>query len=588
MELKALQFIKKNINYCFLTLLMMSMANLLFMHYQFLLTVGLESGPNNWGPIDNLLACLIDVSVLLLASWILTCFRLRMALIITFVVTWLWSFSNIFYSRFFFRYLTLSAVGQVGNMTDSTVTDSLLEGFQIIDLFYPLMALLFFFLYRRNRHCDVKQKSVSTIGALWLCVLSMVLAIHSLYAFYHKNSLMCELKKSIFSPSMDDILWPNSTVYHKGTVRKLFLEPLTHSVSARQQLSEEQKREIEEEYTDLSQRQTHRTVPEYVKNTIFILVESYMTSLIDQIIDGKEITPNLNKLKRDSTIYYNGNMRPNVSIGRSSDGQLIYMCGLLPLRSEITVSKAKDISLIGLPELMKMANPDLYSYTIIPNTPTCWEQQSMTAEYGFDRLFSVFDYEAETRFSVSGSCLNDEQVFSYASQKDKQNSKPFLSLILTVSTHQPYNKHEECGFNISDSRLPQKYKNYLINCHYADIQIGKYLDWLRHSGLYDNSLIVITSDHEPPFNFMDMDGKLSKNLPLFIINGGITNEDTWNGECNQLDVFTTILDILGIESQWRGLGHTLLNKNYKNSVTEKKQMMSEWIINSDYFSEKSP
>lgn len=172
---------------------MMSMANLLFMHYQFLLIIGLESGPNNWGPIDNLLACLIDVSVLLLVSWLFTCFRLRLALAVTFVVTLLWSFSNIFYSRFFFRYLTLSAIGQVGNMTDSTVSSSLLEGFQSIDLFYPLMALLFFYLYRRYRHCDVKPKSIRTIGALWLCVLSMVMAIHSFYAFYHKNSLMCEL-----------------------------------------------------------------------------------------------------------------------------------------------------------------------------------------------------------------------------------------------------------------------------------------------------------------------------------------------------------------------------------------------------------
>ena len=86
-----------------------------------------------------------------------------------------------------------------------------------------------------------------------------------------------------------------------------------------------------------------------------------------------------------------------------------------------------------------------------------------------------------------------------------------------------------------------------------------------------------------PFNFMDMVGKLSDKLPLFIINGGICNENAWNGECNQLDVFTTILDILGIESQWCGLGHTLLNKNYKNSVTQKKQMVSEWIINGDFF-----
>ena len=143
----------------------------------------------------------------------------------------------------------------------------------------------------------------------------------------------------------------------------------------------------------------------------------------------------------------------------------------------------------------------------------------------------------------------------------------------------------QCEFEITDSSLPHKYINYLINCHYADAQIGEYIRSLKESGLYNNSLIIIVSDHEPPLAFMDMEGQLSNDLPLFIINGGFDKMDVWNGECNQLDVFTTILDIMGIKSQWRGLGYTLLNKNYNNSVTQEKQKLSDWIIYGNYFGE---
>ena len=83
-----------------------------------------------------------------------------------------------------------------------------------------------------------------------------------------------------------------------------------------------------------------------------------------------------------------------------------------------------------------------------------------------------------------------------------------------------------------------------------------------------------------------MQGKISREIPIFIVNGGIDNDNAWLGECNQLDVYTTLLDILGIQSTWRGLGHTLLNKNYQNSVTGDIQEMSDWIIYSDYFSKK--
>ena len=575
---------KNHINAEFLLMFMMSMTNMIFLHQYFLHTIDLEVGCYVSSFFDNLLACLIDVTFVLFVSWIITLRRLRASLVITFVITLLWSFCNVFYARFFHQYLSWSSIGLAGNLSDPIVLDSMTAGFRLIDLYYPLAIILFCWIFIHSKYHDVKGKSLQSLLYIWFSCLFIGLGVHSLYVFHPHISFVYELEKTVFTPAKMDSMWPNWTVYHKGFFRKLFVDQLKRK--SKIELTKEQESAIDKEYSDHSQRITERTAPNNINNVIFILVESYLSVTSDLVVDGQEITPNLNKLKRDSNVYYNGHMIPNVSIGESSDGQLIYMAGLLPLHSEITVSKAKKNSIIGLPEQIKKAYPDLQSLTIIPTNPSLWDQQAMSDSYGFDKLYSMLDYQEEMKDNENGAFLTDEMIFRYASKKDVSNQPPFFSLILTMSMHQPFNSFVEHGFHIIDKSLPQEYKNYLTNCHYTDIQIGKYLDDLKDKGLYDNSLIIIVSDHDAHPDYLGMDGKISREIPIYIVNGGIDNSNAWSGECNQLDVYTTILDIMGIQSRWHGLGHTLLNKNYQNSVTGDIQEMSDWIIYSDYFSNR--
>ena len=523
---------RKYINTEFFVLFIMSLMNLLFVHYYFLLTIDLEVPCFKSSLIDNFIACLLDVSVVLLIAWIITLRRLRLSLAITFIVTLVWSFCNVFYARFFHQYLSWSSIGQAGNLTDGAVIDSMLAGFEWTDLYYPLMAILFGWFLIRTWHQDLTMKSLRTTIIIWLCSFVIGLAAHSLYFFHPKYGFVYALEKTMFTPEKMDSMWPNWTVFHKGFFRKMVVDQLTRDSEI------------------------------------------------------KEITPNLNKLKHDSTVYFNGHMRPNVSIGESADGQYIYMAGLLPLHAEITVSKAKHNEIIGLPEQMKKIHSDLHSHTIIPTNPTLWEQQPMSEAYGFDYLYSMLDYQAEMKDNENGEFLTDGMIFKYAAYKDQVNNQPFFSLILTMSMHQPYNSFVKHGFEVTDKSLPQAYKNYLNNCHYFDMQIGKYFEELKNKGLYDNSLIIIVADHDARPRYLDMEGKISDDIPIYIINGGFDPSSAWDGECNQLDVYTTILDIMGVESKWRGLGHTLLNKNYQNSVTGKTQEISDRIIFSNYFSQE--
>lgn len=574
----------KHINSYFLTLFMMSVVNLLFVHHYFLQTIGLEVGCFKSSLVDNLIACLLDTTFILFISWLITMRRLRMSLAITFVFTLIWSFVNAFYARFFHQYLNWSSIGQAGNLSDTSVINSMLAEFHTIDLFFPLMAVLFVWSYFRSGKEDLKYKSLRTLIMTWIVFATLGVIAHASYIFHPHYGVVYALEKTMFTPKKMDSMWPNWTVFHKGFFRKLVMDPLTRDSEVK--LTKEQEEEIENAISDHSQRITKRTAPNHIKNVIFILVESYLSVTSDLVVDGKEITPYLNKLKHDSTVYFNGHMRPNVSIGESADGQFIYMAGLLPLHSEITVSKAKRDTIIGLPEQMKKIFPDLKSYTLIPTNPSLWEQQPMTEAYGFDNLYSMIDYQAEIDHDNDGF-LSDSMIFNYASYKDKSIQQPYFSLILTMSMHQPYDAFEQHGFEVTDKNLPQRYKNYLNSCHFFDMQIGKYFEELKEKGLYDNSLIIIVSDHDARPRYLDMEGKISDDIPIYIINGGFNPAEACEGECNQLDVYTTILDIMGIDSKWRGLGHTLLNKNYQNSVTTETQELSDLIIYSNYFSSKA-
>ena len=140
---------------------------------------------------------------------------------------------------------------------------------------------------------------------------------------------------------------PNLTCFALGNTRILMLE-LYDSFHVLE-LSSEQRKSIANEVADLTERVTRSTFNQNVENVVFIVLESFLSLPIDLKVDGKEITPYLNNLKNDTTVYYNGHVIPNVTMGESGDGQFMFMTGILPLRDRLTVGEAKGLTLPALP-----------------------------------------------------------------------------------------------------------------------------------------------------------------------------------------------------------------------------------------------
>lgn len=566
-----------------------SAINLLFMHYYFVYENLYVGSMFAFTPLFNVLSVISDVSILFLFLYCSTWGRIKLSINLCFLTTLIWSFANIFYSRFFYQCLTLSAFQQASNVFDSIVIKSMLGGFRLCDLYYLLFSIVYLVTYKlylnkRLPKSGWRKSFFSQFLAIPLVIFGIAFVIYSFYHFlspkfrHHPELFVPQLKENLINPFVWKSSMPVNTHFVAGSMRFLFSDICDEFTCY--DLTKDEKSEIFSEYSNHQLRKTEHPINNSIKNVIFILLESFLSVSSDLYVGGKEITPFLNNLKKDSTIYYNGEILPNITIGESGDGQLIYMSGLLPLKNRITVGIAKRRTLLGLPQILKERFGIKYSEIIIPSSPVLWEQKYMNERYGIDSMLSATD-----TIGTSAFLINEETVFSLAENTKKEEKQPFFSMVLGISTHQPYNEPVDTEFTIADPSIPIQYNNYLIACHYVDKQIEKYFNFLREKKIYDNSLIIIASDHHPHIDQLHMEGKVSKELPLYIINSGIDVETMYHGRANQLDVYTTILDILGIESEWRGLGYTLLSPFYTNSVDEKKYELSQKIIMGNYFKE---
>lgn len=554
------------------------------MHYYFVINLLMEMNLYMFSFPANFFSCIFDLSLLYIIFLIISRFNCKNALISLFIVSWLISLVNVFYGKFFMQYIPLSVFPQAGSLTDGIVFNSIMSGFKWWDLYYAISFIVFIYLTVKMNHLKIIFTKRQLILLISLPILANI-GIFTSYSAYHFAKSDCRHNFELFQARINELIIepekekdssPNGVRFQTGIIRPLIAE-LKECFSP-YKLTEEQLESIQKEYKNHNDRTTANVRNPEIRNVIFILLESFLSSTSDLEVDGKSITPFLDSLKHSDNVYYNGRIHSNITIGESGDGQLIYMTGLLPLRSALSVGVAKKDTLPSLPSILKNEMRIERTEIVIPSRPGMWQQENMNRVYGIDFCYSELD--------TLGVIMTDKVVFDMAKRTGKTRSKPFYSMVLSLSTHLPYREFIDPDFKIEDDNYPSAYLVYLNICHYLDSQIQSYFNHLKNLKIYDNSLIVIASDHPAHLGTLGMEGRIDDCIPLYIINGNIDKSNTYKGDCNQIDVFTTILDVLDLKTDWHGLGKTLLNPNYTNSISDRTWQLSEWIIRGNYFKNK--
>lgn len=394
----------------------------------------------------------------------------------------------------------------------------------------------------------------------------------------------CNLDSYLNGRIEPSVIADSSSSFNSGLVwylvRQFSYIRLSHN---RLDLSKEQTEEIKEA---LSRQSATSALTDSVtacimsdnkdKNLIFIIVESLNAEEIGHKIDERSITPILDSLINAQGTIAATFMMPQIKSGGSSDGQLIYNTGLLPVESGITVQQYDKNRYHSLAEILNKT----HSAEFIVEDGNLWNHRSTTKSFGYDKLFEMNDLKTAGLYRNENGA--DHAIFTFALRHLKDMPLPFYAEITTLSMHYPFDDKGIAGLENGLANINTE-QRYQLSLKYFDSELGLFLNNLKRLGLYDNSIIIIASDHDTEYK-VNIRGK--RPICFIALNTGITKHitaRTW-----QADVFPTILDIMGVDSTagYRGLGHSLLS----DSIPERGddywatvRGISDRIIRSDYF-----
>lgn len=316
-------------------------------------------------------------------------------------------------------------------------------------------------------------------------------------------------------------------------------------------------------------------------NLIVILVESFESWTL-QPIAGYFYTPHLMQLQAAEHVLWCNHICDQTKQGLSADGQMLAVSGMLPIDAGATCR------LFGTNEYPSYAS--LYPSSAIINPAIgIWEQQTMTKRYHFRQLVEPKANENWT----------DKEVTSRLAEWCSQQDTVFCVLGITITSHIPFVFGKKHITHYSDG-MPEIMSSYLNCLHYTDSCIGALMDTIMSSPLAKNTTIVITGDHtilRSESTFSDLTAYAQANninfypgrnhVPLIIYSPNIEGNIQITDTCYQMDIFPTILHLIGAEDYyWHGFGVNLLDSAARNNrpcTEQEAYRLSDLMIRSDYF-----
>ena len=133
--------------------------------------------------------------------------------------------------------------------------------------------------------------------------------------------------------------------------------------------------------------------------------------------------------------------------------------------------------------------------------------------------------------------------------------KPFYDFVMTTSNHRPYT------YPAGKIDLPAG-SGRAGAVKYTDYSIGRFLARMKTKPWFDNTIVILVADHcanSAGKNEVD----ISKyHIPCWIINAkGIPNQDI-STMCSQIDIYPTLLNLLGWTYDSNFFGQDVLSANY--------------------------
>lgn len=286
----------------------------------------------------------------------------------------------------------------------------------------------------------------------------------------------------------------------EATIYGYHIYDIQNAINIKASTAYKTKEQMEEAYQTLKQQYDSKyyQIPDDLegvlvgKNVIVLQLESVQEFVLHQEINGEEITPNLNRFLEDNVEFSNMFMQ---SYSTTADSERSTITSLYPIENGMAFSKYYTNQ---YDDLFKMFHENgYYTSYMHGNYPYFWNRGNVYGRMEVDELDLKEQFE-DLSENINGD-LSDELLYRQAVQKLKTQEQPFISYIVSASSHTPYileGLQDRSKVTIDVGEYKDTYfGNYLEAVNYADYAFGIFLEELKKEDLYDDTAILVFGDH---------------------------------------------------------------------------------------------
>lgn len=464
--------------------------------------------------------------------------------------------ANLMYFRTYYSAIPASSYLEAGNLADfkASVTDSLRWADIVLPLITIATAVIAF------RYKTTKRQPLTAVLKWWAAPLAgfalLLTGVNLCKGGFHKSlrsvrqsAYLCSADAPIFS--VFGCIWYDIT-------------------DAAEPITPEKQAEIERWLASQPKHQPADSVTEKRSNLLIVFAESLESWVLEKKVDGKEITPCLNRLLKEKSTLYAPNVLTQVKGGRSIDAQLMICSGLLPLMSGTYSSLYYDNTFYTLQKAMRGLKHSR-SYLLTIDKVSTWNQGAVARSFGTDTIISYHDFKMTEAFGTHKR-IGDASFFQQCREKIERGEvwKPGESVYMqfvTYSGHAPFKLPDHLRTITFPASIPEKAADYMTTAHYTDKAIGDFVAYLKTLPQYKETIVVIVGDHEglasyrqelvgnPACRELVSDKQLT---PFIVLNSPVgMRYDKFMG---QIDIYPTLLNLMQLDAyRWHGLGQSILD-----------------------------
>ncbi|WP_409022167.1 LTA synthase family protein [Dellaglioa sp. P0083] len=488
-------------------------------------------------------------------------------LIVDFIQT-SWLFANMIYYREFSDFLSLGIIknsGSVANNLDKGIAGILrpTDFFVYIDIIILILILVF-------KLVKIDYNPIKKRYAFILTIASVLLALGNL-------GLAEKDRSQLLTRTFDNnyiVKYLGLNFYAGYNVYQTQKESATRKNATA--------KDMDKVLKYLDENRANSNIKYYGKakgkNVFVIHLESFQQFMIDYKWDGQQVTPNINKYYHDQNTLSFDNFFNQVGQGKTSDAEMMLEASLygLPSGSAMTTYGTQN-TFQAAPAILDQKGYSTAAFH--GDVGSFWNRNNTYKSFGYQYFFSEPYYDVKANYKV-GYGMKDKIFLKQSVKYIEQLPQPFYAKLITLTNHYPYDL-DSANTSIKKTDTDDStVDGYVQTSKYLDQSFGEFVSYLKKSGLYKDSMIVMYGDHygisnNHPKAIAQLLGKdkvtsydltMFQKVPFMIhmngLKGGINH--TYGGE---IDVLPTLLDLLGVKNtDTVQFGNDLLSKNRNQTV----------------------